>query len=110
MLTIPGPQDIPLACWYLGTPVTVPMLVVGMTAQQLIADWRAVIQPDAYFSSSRVQDRLFDLYAELGELPAGAVIERWLTLTIQRDLFSGAEILELLQELEAQLVRPVSAV
>ncbi len=79
-------------------------------AQQLIADWRAVVQPDAYFSSSRVQDRLFDLYAELRETPSAAVIESWLTLTIQRDLFSGAEILELLQELEAQMVRTVSTV
>ncbi len=81
-----------------------------MTAQELIADWRAVVQPDAYFSSSRVQDRLFDLYGELRDLPCGAVIESWLSLTIQRDLFSGAEILELLQELEARLVRPVSAI
>lgn len=80
-----------------------------MTAQELIADWRAVAQPDAYFSSSRVQDRLFDLYGELRDLPAAAVIEGWLSLTVQRDMFSGAEILELLDQLEAQLVRPVAA-
>ena len=80
-----------------------------MTAQELIADWRAVAQPDAYFSPSRVQDRLFDLYGELRDLPAAAVIEGWLSLTVQRDMFSGAEILELLDQLEAQLVRPVAA-
>ncbi len=85
------------------------MLWVGMTAKELIADWRAVVQPDAYLSSSRVQDRLFDLYGELRDGPAAAVIENWLTLTIQRDLFSGAEILDLLNQLEAQVGRPVNA-
>lgn len=79
------------------------------TAEQLIADWRAVAQPDAYFSASRVQDRLFDLYGELRELPAGRLVESWLSLTVQRDLFSGAELLELLDQLQAQLVQPVAA-
>ena len=85
------------------------MLRLRMTVQELIADWRAVIQPDAYYSASRVQDRLFDLYGELRDLPSGPVIESWLSLTIQRDLFSGGEILELLDQLEAQLAFPVSA-
>ncbi len=80
-----------------------------MTAQELIADWRAVVQPNAYFSSSRVQDRLFDLYGELRDLPSAAVVESWLSLTVQRDMFSGSEILELLDQLEAQVVHPVSA-
>ncbi len=80
-----------------------------MTARELIADWRAVVEPDAYFSSSRVQDRLFDLYGELRNLPSAAVVENWLSLTVQRDIFSGAEILELLDQLEAQLARPVAA-
>ncbi len=80
-----------------------------MTAHDLISDWRAVVQPDAYFSSSRVQDRLFDLYGELRDVPAATVIESWLSLTVQRDLFSGAEILDLLSQLEAQVGRPVNA-
>ena len=80
-----------------------------MTAEQLIADWRSVTKRDTYSSSSRVQDRLFDLYAELQDQPAGRLIEAWLSLTIQRDLFSGAEILDLLDQVQAQLVRPVSS-
>ena len=79
-----------------------------MTAEQLIADWRTVTDRDAYSSSSRVQDRLFDLYAEVQDQPAGRLVETWLSLTVQRDLFSGAEILELLDQIQAQLVRPVS--
>ena len=79
-----------------------------MTAEQLIADWRAVTKQDTYSSSSRVQDRLFDLYAEVRDQPVGRVVETWLSLTIQRDLFSGAEILEFLDQVQAQLVSPVS--
>ena len=77
-----------------------------MTAEQLIADWRTVTKPDAYSSSSRVQDRLFDLYAELQEQPAARLIESWLSLTIHRDLFSGTEIFELLDKIQGQLVAP----
>ncbi len=79
-----------------------------MTAEQLIADWRTVTKQDAYSSSSRVQDRLFDLYAEVQDQPAGRLVEAWLSLTVQRDLFSGAEILELLDQIQSQLVKPVS--
>jgi hypothetical protein len=79
-----------------------------MTAEQLIADWRAVTQKDAYSSSSRVQDRLFGLYAEVQDQPVGRLVEAWLSLTIQRDLFSGAEILELLDQIQSQLITPVS--
>ena len=81
---------------------------VTMTAEQLIADWRTVTDRDAYSSSSRVQDRLFDLYAEVQDQPAGRLVETWLSLTVQRDLFSGAEILELLDQIQSQLARPVS--
>ena len=80
-----------------------------MTAEQLIADWRTVTKQDTYSSSSRVQDRLFDLYAEVQSQPVGRLVENWLSLTIQRDLFSGAEILDLLDQVQAQLVQPVSA-
>ncbi len=79
-----------------------------MTAEQLIADWRTVTKQDTYSSSSRVQDRLFDLYAEVQSQPVGRLIETWLSLTIQRDLFSSGEILELLDQIQSQLASPVS--
>jgi len=80
-----------------------------MTAEQLIADWRTVTKQDTYSSSSRVQDRLFNLYAVVQNQPVGRLIETWLSLTIERDLFSSGEILELLDQIQAQLVSPVSA-
>ena len=79
-----------------------------MAAEQLIADWRTVTKQDTYSSSSRVQDRLFDLYAEVRDQPVGRLIETWLSLTIQRDLFSSGELLELLDQIQAQLASPVS--
>ncbi len=78
-------------------------------AEQLIMDWRTVAGEEAFFSASRVQERLFDLYGEVRDLPAGRVVEMWLTLTIQRDLFSGAELLELLDELQLLMGDRVSA-
>ena len=80
-----------------------------MTADQLIADWRAAAAEETYFSASRVQDRLFDLYAELQHLPGGRLVERWLSLTIQREMFSSAELLDMLDELQSQRMDPVSA-
>ncbi len=79
------------------------------TAQQLIDDWRQATAGDVFVSASRVQDRLFDLYGEVRDMPAGRVVETWLTLTIQRDLFSSAELLGLLDEIEGGLSEPVSA-
>ncbi len=79
------------------------------TAQQLIEEWREAIADQVFVSASRVQDRLFDLYGEVRDLPAGRTVEAWLTLTIQRELFSGAELLGLLDELEGGLTEPVAA-
>ena len=79
------------------------------TAEQLIEEWREATADQVFFSASRVQDRLFDLYGEVRDLPAGRTVEAWLTLTIQRELFSGAELLGLLDELEAGLSEPVAA-
>ena len=78
-------------------------------AENLINEWRAQADEEAYFSASRVQDRLFDLYGEVREMPAGRVVETWLTLTIQRDLFSGNELVELLDEIQLHLSEPVTA-
>lgn len=77
------------------------------TAQQLIEEWRRATADEVFVSASRVQDRLFDLYGEVRDLPVGRTVEAWLTLTIQRDLFSSAELLGLLDEVEGGLGQPV---
>ena len=79
------------------------------TLARIIQEWRGTAADEAYFSASRVQSRLFDLYGEVADEGAKRVLEAWLTLTIQRDLFSGAEILELLDDLESRIEHPVPA-
>lgn len=79
------------------------------TTKQLIEQWRQAAQDEAYFSASRVQSRLFDLYGAVGTDEAKRLVETWLTLTIQRDLFSGSELLELLDELESRLASTVAS-
>jgi hypothetical protein len=73
------------------------------TTERIIQEWRDTAADEAYFSASRVQARLFDLYGEVADEGAKRVLEMWLTLTVQRDLFSSAEILELLDDLQARI-------
>lgn len=81
------------------------------TIELIIQEWRETASQEAYFSASRVQSRLFDLYGAVSDEGAKHVVQMWLTLTIQRDLFSSTEILELLDDLEARIgdAQPVSA-
>lgn len=79
------------------------------TLDRIISDWRQAAGDEAYFSASRVQTGLFDLYGELEAGPARSVVETWLTLTLDRDMFAGAELLELMDEIQAHLGAPVSS-
>ena len=80
------------------------------TTTQIIDRIRASAGEQAYFSASRVQSNLFDLYGVVGTEEAKRLVETWLTLTIQRDLFSGAELLEMLGDLEARLASSTSSI
>lgn len=68
-----------------------------------IQAWRESLKGETYLSPSRVQDRLFTLWGLVQDTPGASKVEQWLTLTIERDLFSGAELTEFLDELEAYL-------
>ncbi|HVF74559.1 MAG TPA: hypothetical protein VM938_05880 [Acidimicrobiales bacterium] len=68
-----------------------------------IEAWRESLRGETYISPSRAQDRLFTLWGGLQDTPAARLVEQWLTLSISRDLFSGAELIEFLDELEAYL-------
>jgi hypothetical protein len=68
-----------------------------------IDTWRETLRTETYLSPSRAQDRLFTLWGDLRDTPGAAMVERWLTLTIERDLFSTVELIEFLDELEAYL-------
>lgn len=68
-----------------------------------IREWREALRGETYLSPSRAQDQLFTLWGDLQDTPAARLVEQWLTLTVQRDLFSGVELVEFLDELEAYL-------
>ena len=72
-------------------------------ALKQIEEFRTSLEGQTYLSPSRVQDGLLDLWSELRDTPAAPKVAQWLTLTIQRELFSGAELVEFLGELEAYL-------
>ena len=75
-------------------------------ARNLIEDWRTEASTQVVFSSSRVQDRLFELWGEVRDTPAAADVETWLTLTLSRELFAGEEIVDFLDELALHTGEP----
>jgi hypothetical protein len=75
-------------------------------ARNLIEDWRTEASTQVVFSSSRVQDRLFELWGEVRDTPAAVDVETWLTLTLSRELFAGEEIVDFLDELALHTGEP----
>lgn len=74
-------------------------------ARDLIEDWRSEASAQVVFSASRVQDRLFELWGEVRDLSPAKDVETWLTLTLSRELFSGEEIVDFLDEVQVGLDR-----
>lgn len=68
-----------------------------------IGSWRDALRSETYLSPSRAQDHLFALWGELQDTPAARMVEQWLSLSIERELFSATELIEFLDELEAYL-------
>jgi hypothetical protein len=75
-------------------------------AQNLIEEWRTEASTQVVFSSSRIQDRLFELWGEVRDTPAAKDVETWLTLTLSRELFAGDEIVDFLDAVIAGLGEP----
>jgi hypothetical protein len=69
------------------------------TISELVAAWIDEISGEVSVSASRVQDRLFDLWGALEEGEARREVERWLTETLDRELFLVAEIIDRVNEL-----------
>ena len=73
------------------------------TARKQIEDWRTNAADATVVSANAVQDRLFDLWGELQDTPQQATVEQWLTLTVERELFTGKELVEFLDGLDESL-------
>lgn len=59
---------------------------------ELVAEWKAELDGQVSVSASAVQDRLLDLWGHLGESDARARVERWLTETLVRQLYTVSDI------------------
>jgi hypothetical protein len=61
--------------------------------------WLSQLADQISVSASDVQDHLLDLWGALDEGPARAEVERWLTETLRRNLYSVSDINERLETL-----------
>ncbi len=72
-------------------------------ALERIHTWRKRLTGQTIVSASEVQDRLFDLYGDLEPLPQLEKLKPWLSLTIQREMFSAGELDAFLAELHDEI-------
>jgi hypothetical protein len=78
-------------------------------ALEQIYTWRERLSDQTVVSASEVQNRLFDLYGDLQPFPQLEKIKPWLSLTIERELFSASELEQFLGELQSELGETVEA-
>lgn len=71
--------------------------VLRMDVRELVDDWLQRTEQDVAFSPRPVQDLLFELWgAAENEPEVRGEIERWLTLSLTRNLFGADELREAL--------------
>jgi hypothetical protein len=59
---------------------------------ELVAAWKDELDGQVSVSASVVQDRLLDLWGHLPESEARVRVERWLTETLVRQLYTVSDI------------------
>ncbi len=69
------------------------------SAVEVAETWLAQLSDRIAVPASDVQDHLLDLWGALDEGPARAEVERWLTETLRRNLYSVSDINERLESL-----------
>jgi hypothetical protein len=75
-------------------------------ALEHIHTWRKRLSDQTIVSASEVQNRLFDLYGDLEPLPQLDKLKPWISLTVQREVFSATKLNEFLDELSSELSGP----
>lgn len=71
----------------------------GAGAVEVAEAWLAQLADRISVPASDVQDHLLDLWGALDEGPARSEVERWLTETLRRNLYSVSDINERLETL-----------
>jgi hypothetical protein len=88
----PDTKDVPTATPAGGTDRPAPADAGAETIDGLVAEWRAELDGQVSVSASTVQDHLLDLWGRLPEGDARDQVERWLTETLQRNLYQVSDI------------------
>ncbi|HSS11364.1 MAG TPA: hypothetical protein VLL25_15870 [Acidimicrobiales bacterium] len=70
-----------------------------MELDAIVEAWVADLGDQLAVSASAVQDRLLDLWGLLPEGETRRTIENWLTETLQRELYTSADITDRLRQL-----------
>jgi hypothetical protein len=63
-----------------------------MDAMEQLEATLARTSEEVSFGAGALQDLMFELWAATKDTPAQPEVERWLTLTIERNLFSADEV------------------
>lgn len=75
------------------------LAAAGARAVEVAESWLAQLADRISVPASDVQDHLLDLWGALDEGPARSEVERWLTETLRRNLYSVSDINERLETL-----------
>jgi hypothetical protein len=73
--------------------------VVATSVEAAVESWIADLEDGMSLSASAVQDRLFDLWGLLDEGDARREVERWLTETLDRHLYTSDDMIARLRGL-----------
>jgi len=69
------------------------------SAVEVAESWLTELADQIAVPASHVQDHLLDLWGAMDEGPARSEVERWLTETLRRNLYSVSDINERLESL-----------
>ena len=73
--------------------------MVGTSVEAIIEAWIGELADQVSLSAAAVQDRLFDVWGALPEGAARTEVERWLTETLERNLYRTDEVIDRLRGL-----------
>ena len=73
--------------------------MVGTSVEAAVESWVAELRDGLSLSSSTVQDRLFDIWGMLDDGEARREVERWLTETLDRHLYTSEDLIARLRGL-----------
>jgi hypothetical protein len=75
--------------------------VTGTTVEEIVESWVGGLADQVSVSASTVQDHLIDLWAALEEGETRREVERWLTETLERELYLVEDVVDRLVLLES---------